>query len=154
LWGLLRLLDKTVEQYCLALLDRKQHAGNPAAIEISPNLKEPVAYRTAGGHADRPAEFDCPNIISNSLAILGTHGHAANRGRAALRQTSGKTRLAAFSPSRCTKSGSEQQAFAGRDVAMHARRGCRAARFWNYDAMYNLSGVLEIIRRELNVRQR
>jgi hypothetical protein len=72
LWGLLRLLDKTVEQYCLALLDRKQHAGNPAAIEISPNLKEPVAYRTAGGHADRPAEFDCPNIISNSLAILGT----------------------------------------------------------------------------------
>jgi BirA family biotin operon repressor/biotin-[acetyl-CoA-carboxylase] ligase len=32
-----------------------------------------------------------------------------------------------------------------------ARRGCRVMRFWNGDVMGNITGVLETIRRELNI---
>jgi hypothetical protein len=60
-----------MEQCRLTPLDRKQHSGNPRATEASPNLKEPIAQGTADRHADRPAEFYSPNIVTNGLAILG-----------------------------------------------------------------------------------
>jgi hypothetical protein len=72
LWCLLRLLYKAVEQYCLIPFDGEQYTGNPAAAKVAPNLEEPIADGSTGGHADRPAEFNRPDIVTNSLAVLDT----------------------------------------------------------------------------------
>jgi hypothetical protein len=61
-----------MEQNCVISLDREEDAGNPATIEVGPNLKQSIAHGTTGGHADRPAEFHRPDIVTDSLAILGT----------------------------------------------------------------------------------
>src|SRR5260370_42246281 len=70
MWRLLRLLYEALEQHSPALLGGKQHAGNPTTAEVGTNLKEPVAHRPTGGHANRPAKFDRPDIVANSLAVF------------------------------------------------------------------------------------
>jgi hypothetical protein len=61
-----------MEQHRVAPLYGKQHAGNPATIEIGANLEEPIAHRTTGRHTDRPTKLDSSDIVADGLAVFGT----------------------------------------------------------------------------------
>src|SRR5260370_41544686 len=97
MWRLLRLLYEALEQHCPALLDGEQHAGNPTPGEVGTKLKEPVAHRPTGGHADRPAKFDRPDIVANSLAVFYSQAPQPIADGLRSGQTSGKTLRVVFS---------------------------------------------------------
>jgi hypothetical protein len=70
--SLLCLLDESMQQDHPALLvDVEEHPRYSVLGQARPHLVDAIAYRSANGHADWPAELDGLNVLADPLPVLG-----------------------------------------------------------------------------------
>ena len=69
---LLRFLDEAMQQNQPSLrIDVEQDPGDAALGQMRPYFANAVTERSAYRHPDRPSKFDCLDILTDELAILG-----------------------------------------------------------------------------------
>jgi hypothetical protein len=71
-WRLLRFLDEAMQQNHSPLrIDVEQYPGDAALGQMCPYFANAVTEGSAYRHPDRPSKFDCLDVLTDELAILG-----------------------------------------------------------------------------------